>query len=143
MIPYSRYLVYPVTWYSVLILSGAALAIILASRLEKRESLPADTVVDLALWLFPFSLVGARIYYVAFSWSAYRDDPLSVFRVWEGGMAIYGGILAGLLVVLLFCRRRRLPVLSVCDIIVPGLALAQAIGRWGNYFNMEAYGRAG
>lgn len=140
MIPYSRYLIYPIPWYSVLILTGAALAVFLACRLEKEAHLPTDTTVDLALRVIPIGILGARCYYVLFSWSAYREDPLSIFRVWEGGLAIYGGILAGLLTVWVFCRRRRISMLSVCDIIVPGLALAQAIGRWGNYFNTEAYG---
>lgn len=142
LIPHSRYVVGHITWYSVLIMTGAALAIYLAERLQKQESLPSDTVIDLALRIIPFGILGARIYYVLFSWQNFKDDPLSVFRVWEGGLAIYGGIISGLAVILIFCRKRHLSVLSVCDIIVPGLALAQAIGRWGNYFNMEAYGWA-
>ena len=138
--PRSRFLIGSLPWYSVLILTGAALAIWLTERLAKRESLPPDTIVDLALRVLPAGILGARIYYVLFSWDSYRKDPLSVLRIWEGGLAIYGGILAGLIVILIFCRRRQLSVLTLCDLIVPGLALAQAIGRWGNYFNMEAYG---
>ena len=138
--PRSRFLIGSLPWYSVLILTGAALAIWLTERLAKRESLPPDTIVDLALRVLPAGILGARIYYVLFSWDSYRKDPLSVLRIWEGGLAIYGGILAGLIVILIFCRRRQLSILTLCDLIVPGLALAQAIGRWGNYFNMEAYG---
>jgi len=139
-IPYSRYLIYPVTWYSFLIVAGASLALLLSCREEKRVQLPCDTVLDLALWLIPGGIIGARIYYVIFSFSQFQNDLLSVFRVWEGGLAIYGGIIAGLLIMFLFCRRRNIPFLLLCDIIVPGLALAQSIGRWGNWFNMEAYG---
>ena len=138
--PASRYLVGSIPWYSVLMVLGTALAIWLAAREEKRVNLPKDTILDLALWLIPCGIIGARLYYVAFSWEEFRDAPVSVLYVWQGGIAIFGAILAGLLTLLLFCRHRRLPPLLLCDVIVPGLALAQAIGRWGNYFNMEAYG---
>lgn len=141
-VPYSRYLIYPVTWYSFLIVVGASLALILSSREEQHAGLPRDTVLDLVLWLIPGGIIGARVYYVLFSFHQFRDDLLSVFRVWEGGLAIYGGIIAGLLILFLFCRHRNISFLLLCDIIVPGLALAQAIGRWGNWFNMEAYGLA-
>ena len=139
-IPYSRYLFYPVTWYSFLIVVGAALALFLSFREEKRVQLPHDTVLDLALWLIPGGIIGARIYYVLFSFDQFRNDLISVFRIWEGGLAIYGGIIAGLLIMFFFCRRRNIPFLQLCDVVVPGLAVAQAIGRWGNWFNMEAYG---
>jgi len=139
-IPYSRYLVGPLPWYSFLIILGAALAVILAVKEEKRLHLPKDTIIDLALYAIPFGILGARIYYVLFSWDSFKDHPLSVLRIWEGGIAIYGAVIAGFIVILVFCRIRRLPILSVCDAVVPGLALAQCIGRWGNYFNMEAYG---
>ncbi len=139
-VPYSRYVFGSLPWYSVLIVLGVILAVFLATKEEKRLGLPKDTIVDLALWVLPFGIIGARIYYVIFSWDAFKDDLVSILRVWEGGIAIYGAVIAGLLVVFIFCRVRKLPVLSVCDAIVPGLALAQAIGRWGNYFNMEAYG---
>ena len=139
-IPYSRYLIYPVTWYSFLIVIGASLALLLSCKEEKRVQLPHDTVLDLALWLIPGGIIGARVYYVLFSFQQFQNDLLSVFRIWEGGLAIYGGIISGLLIMFLFCSRRKLPFLLLCDIIVPGLAAAQAIGRWGNWFNMEAYG---
>ncbi len=139
-IPASRYIFASIPWYSVLIICGAALAILLAAREEKRAGLPKDTVVDLALWVLPLGILGARLYYVIFSWSQYRNNLLSVLYIWEGGLAIYGGLTAGLLTVVIFCRRRKLPLLTVCDILVPGVILAQAIGRWGNYFNQEAFG---
>ena len=139
-IPYSRYVFGQIPWYSFLIVIGASLAIFLASREERRAGLPRDTVIDLALFLLPGGIIGARLYYVLFSWSQFKDDLLSIVRVWEGGLAIYGGIIGGLLVLLLFCRKRRLSLLALCDIIAPGLVLAQSIGRWGNWFNIEAYG---
>ena len=139
-VPYSRYLIGPVSWYSFLIMTGALIAVILACREERRAGFPKDTVIDLALIVIPCGIIGARIYYVVFSWDQFKDNLISVIRIWEGGLAIYGGIIAGLGVLLLFCRKRRLPPLGICDLIVPGLALAQSIGRWGNWFNIEAYG---
>ncbi len=141
-VPYSRYFIGGIPWYSVLIIIGITLALILCTREEKRLGLKPDTVLDLALWIVPFGIVGARLYYVAFQWEMFARDPLSILRVWEGGLAIYGGILGGLLALLVFARCRKLPPLLLADMIVPTLALAQAIGRWGNYFNMEAYGAA-
>lgn len=139
-VPYSRYLIYPVPWYSFLIVIGASLAVFLACRKEQKAGFPKDTVIDLAFWILPFGIIGARLYYVIFSWDQFSGDLLSVLRVWEGGLAIYGGVIAGLIVLFLFARRRRHSALLLCDIIVPGLALAQSIGRWGNWFNIEAYG---
>ena len=139
-VPASRYILYPIPWYSFLIVLGVVLAVFLACREERRLGLKKDTVIDLVLWLLPAGILGARIYYVIFSWDQFRSDPLAVFRIWEGGLAIYGGVLAGLIVLVVFARHRKLSPLLLCDIIAPGLVLAQAIGRWGNYFNMEAYG---
>ncbi len=139
-VPYSKYICYPVSWYSFLILISALCAVVLSCREERRLGLPKDTVIDLALRIIPFGIAGARIYYVLFSWNQFRNDPLSVFRIWEGGLAIYGGVIAGLIVLFLFARKRNIPPLQLCDLIAPGLVLAQSIGRWGNWFNIEAYG---
>ena len=139
-VPYSRYIIASLPWYSVLIVTGIAVAILLCTREEKRLGLPADTVLDLALWVVPFGVIGARVYYVLFNWSAFSADPVSVLFVWQGGLAIYGGIIGGVIAILLFARLRRLNALQLADMVIPTVALAQAIGRWGNYFNMEAYG---
>ena len=140
--PYSRYLVGQLPWYSALIVLGICLAIWLSTMEEKRLGLPKDTVLDLALWLVPLGIIGARVYYVLFSWDQFRGDPLSVLYIWRGGLAIYGGLIGGMAALLLFARRRKLNALTLLDMVVPGVALAQAIGRWGNFFNMEAYGPA-
>ena len=139
--PPSRLIFGLIPWYSALIVTGICLALCIASREEKRLGLPQDTVIDLALWVVPFGIIGARLYYVAFSWDTFAPNPISVLYVWQGGLAIYGAVLAGLLTVIIFARKRKLHLGTLTDLIAPGLALAQAIGRWGNYFNMEAYGR--
>ena len=140
-IPYSRYLFGTLPWYGLLIVCGIIAAITLCIHEEKRLGLKTDTVIDAAFWVIPFGILGARLYYVAFQWDMFAPDPLSILRLWEGGLAIYGGVIGGLLAMLLFARHRKMNPFILSDITVPGLALAQSIGRWGNYFNMEAYGR--
>lgn len=128
--------------YGLAIVLGIAAAVIYMRQESKRLKLPQDLAVDMALWSVPPAVVAARLYYVAFAWELFKNDPLSIFKVWEGGLAIYGGVIGGALGVLLLSRRRRLPFLQLADLVAPGLILAQAIGRWGNYFNGEAYGYA-
>lgn len=140
-IPYSRYIFGSLPWYGVLIVCGIAAAVTLCIHEEKRLGLKQDTVIDVALWVVPFGIIGARLYYVAFRWDLFASNPLSILRLWEGGLAIYGGIIGGLVAMLLFGRHRKIRPFTLTDMTVPGLALAQSIGRWGNYFNMEAYGR--
>lgn len=138
--PASRYIFGTLPWYSVTMVSAIIVALFLAQREEKRRGLPKDTVIDLALWLIPCGIIGARLYYVAFTWDLFRENPLAILQIWKGGLAIYGGLLGGLAAAAVFAWRRKLNLLTLVDMIVPGLALAQCIGRWGNYFNMEAYG---
>ena len=138
--PSSRFIFGTLPWYSVLIVTGVCLALLLASREEKRLGLPKDTVVDLALWVIPAGIIGARLYYVLFAWDTFRAHPISILYIWQGGLAIYGAVIGGGLAALLFSHRRKLNPLALLDMIAPGLLLAQAIGRWGNFFNMEAYG---
>ena len=126
--------------YSVFIVSAIMLAIYLCSKEEKRLGFPKDTVIDMALWLIPVGIVGARLYYVAFEWDQFADKLISIFYVWQGGIAIYGALIGGLIAAYFFARVRRLSLPLLADMIFPTVALAQSIGRWGNYFNMEAYG---
>ena len=128
-VPYSRYVVGSLPWYGFLIVLGAAFAIWLAGREEKVAGLPKDTFVDLALRVLPIGILGARLYYVAFSWDAYREDPLSILYIWNGGLAIYGGLIAGFLTILFFCRKRKLPLSRVCDALIPGVAFARRSSR--------------
>lgn len=139
-IPYSRLFFGLVPWYSLLIVTGILLAIFLGEKEAVRKGLDRDTVIDTALAAVPCGIVGARLYYVAMTWEVFAKNPISILYIWEGGIAIYGAVIGGAIGVCLCARHRKLPFLQLCDVVVPGLLLAQAIGRWGNYFNMEAYG---
>lgn len=141
-IPYSRTIAGLLPWYSVLIVTGILLAIGLASKEERRLGLPKDCTIDLALVVVPCGIIGARAYYVAMSWQSFAAQPLSVLYIWQGGLAIYGGVIGGALGAWIYARCKKISFPAVADMIAPGLLLAQAVGRWGNYFNMEAYGPA-
>ena len=119
-----------------------ALAVVLASLREKRLGIPKETGIDLALVGIPTAIVCARLYYVLFSWQAYAADPVRALYIWEGGMAIYGGIIGGVLAGWLYGRKKKLPFLRLADLAAPSIALGQGIGRWGNFVNQEAYGAA-
>lgn len=132
----------PVYWYGVIIAAGMLAAVVTAWSREKRLGLSKDTTLNLALIILPVGLIFARAYYVAFSWSEYRANPLDVFNTRQGGMAIYGGLIGGALAVFVYGRAKKIPFLKLADLIAPALALAQGIGRWGNFMNQEAYGIA-
>ena len=126
--------------YGVLIALAIGLGVWLCSRREKRMGLKKDTTVDLALWVVPAALIGARLYYVAFQWDMYKDNPVSILYVWRGGLAIYGGVIGGLIGGGAYCLRKKAPFAVLADLVAPALILGQAVGRWGNYFNGEAFG---
>jgi phosphatidylglycerol:prolipoprotein diacylglycerol transferase len=119
-----------------------AVGAFLAIREEPRLGLPRDSVLDTLLLAIPVAIIGARLYYVAFEWELYRGDPLRILRVREGGLAVYGGIIGGLLAAFVMSRIKRVSFAKILDACAPSLMLGQAIGRWGNYANMEAYGLA-
>ncbi|MDD4080343.1 MAG: prolipoprotein diacylglyceryl transferase [Eubacteriales bacterium] len=126
--------------YGLAIALGVAAAIFYMSRQEAALGLPRDTGIDVALYAVPLAVIVSRLYFVAFTWDDYKDDLLKILRIWEGGVAIYGGIIGGALGVFILSRRRRLPFVALADLVAPALILGQAIGRWGNFFNQEAYG---
>lgn len=131
---------FSITWYSIFILIGIVLASIVIVNEGKKYNIPKNFISNLIFWSVLFGVIGARIYYVIFNLDYYLSYPLEIFMIWNGGLAIHGGIIAGLITLIVYCKRYRVNILKMTDIAVPGLILAQAIGRWGNFFNAEAHG---
>lgn len=131
-----------VHWYGVIIGSAIILALYLAVSEGKRRGLKADDFYDYLLYALPVALICARIYYVVFQWDYYKHVPSEIYRIWDGGIAIYGGLLGALLVLVIFCQRRQISPWLFLDVIAPTVILAQGIGRWGNFINQEAHGEA-
>lgn len=130
---------FKIEWYSLLIIIGAFLAIWLILKEAKRYKYPTDFVFNLCFWTIIMGIIGARAYYVLFNLNLYSNF-WDVFKIWEGGLAIHGGILFGLLTCILYCKKYKMRIIRMLDFIAPALLLAQAIGRWGNFFNQEAHG---
>lgn len=126
-------------WYSVTMTVAILSAAFIILRESKKHDL-TDYMEDLIFYLIIFGIIGARIYYVIFNFEPYKDNILSIFKIWEGGIAIYGAIIGGFLAVLYNSKKKQESLLETTDIIAPGLIFAQAIGRWGNFFNCEAHG---
>lgn len=129
-----------VAWYGVIIAGGMLLGLALAVYRGKQEGIRSDVFYDFLLIAAPVAIVCARVYYVAFEWEAYALNPIKMFAIWEGGLAIYGGVIGGVLTALIFCKIRKLSFLQFADLLFPSLVLGQSIGRWGNFTNQEAYG---
>jgi phosphatidylglycerol:prolipoprotein diacylglycerol transferase len=130
-----------VRWYGILMATAILIGFWLAHRRAVEENLPADDLLRAAQWAVVAGLVGARLYEVAFNWDYYGRYPGKIIAVWEGGLAMHGGLIVGPLVGIFLARRLRLPILRCLDVIAPSMVLGQAIGRWGNFFNEEAFGR--
>jgi phosphatidylglycerol:prolipoprotein diacylglycerol transferase len=127
-------------WYGLLIALAVLLGLALATRLARQRGIDPALIVDLLPALVLGAVLGARLYYVALEWRQYQHNWLEALAIWHGGIAIHGALLGGTLAVLLFCRWRRQPLWPLMDVLVPAVALGQAIGRWGNFFNSEAFG---
>ena len=126
--------------YGLVIATGLILAAIYGMKRAKQFGLTEDHVLDGVLCITPFAIICARAYYCIFSWPQYADDPISVLYIWEGGLAIYGGVLGAALGILVFCRWKKISVGAVLDLVALGFLIGQAMGRWGNFFNREAFG---
>lgn len=127
-------------WYSIIILVAFTIGCYLILRESKKQNLPIDKIEDFIFYTIPICLIGARIYYILFNLDYYLKYPLDMIKVWEGGLAIHGGIIAGFLSLLYFTKKYKIDILKMTDILVISLILGQIIGRWGNFMNSEAYG---
>ncbi|TMW72408.1 prolipoprotein diacylglyceryl transferase [Alteribacter natronophilus] len=129
-----------IAWYGLLIGLGAFIGYLIANAEGKKRGLPKDFLADMLIFALPIAIIGARIYYVIFRWDYYSQNPAQIFAIWEGGLAIHGGLIGGILTAYIFCRRHNVSFWKLMDIVAPSILLAQAIGRWGNFMNQEAHG---
>ena len=126
--------------YGIVIALGLVLAVIYACRRSKEFGIREDDLLDGVLWVTPFAILCARAYYCIFSWESYASDPIRVLYIWEGGLAIYGGVLGAIIGVTVFCKLKRIKLPMLLDLVSLGFLIGQSMGRWGNFFNREAFG---
>ena len=131
---------FSIKWYSVLLLIAVFVGIFWLIKEGTKHKYPKDFLFNMCFWAVIFGFIGARAYYVIFNWKIYAADPVSIFKIWEGGLAIHGGLIAGFITIVLYCKKYKVRLFKLVDMAVPGVMLAQAIGRWGNFFNGEAHG---
>ena len=129
-------------YYGLVIALGLLLAVVYACRRCKQFGIKEDDILDGVLWVTPFAILCARAYYCAFAWEEFAYNPISVLYVWNGGLAIYGGVLGAVIGVLVLCKVKKLKVGALLDMVALGFLIGQCLGRWGNFFNREAFGAA-
>lgn len=127
-------------WYSVLIAIAVIIGYVLIINESRRFKIKKEFMFNMMFWTLIFAIIGARLYYVVFNLEYYRTNILEIFQIWKGGLAIHGALLFGAITIIIYCKKYKVRVGKILDIIVPALLLGQAIGRWGNFFNSEAYG---
>ncbi|WP_199300266.1 prolipoprotein diacylglyceryl transferase [Trichocoleus sp. FACHB-262] len=130
-----------IRWYGLLIASAVLIGVSLSQALATRRRVDPDLIGDLIIWLVVAAIPSARLYYVLFQWQEYAQRPEDIIAIWKGGIAIHGAILGGLVASLIFAKIKRVSFWQLADLVAPSLILGQAIGRWGNFFNSEAFGR--
>lgn len=142
MNPPSSFTIGPLTihLYGVIIAAGLMLAVLYACRRSREFGIKEDDVIDGVLWVTPFAIICARLYYCLFSWDSYADDPISILYIWNGGLAIYGGVIGADIGVIVFCKIKKIKIPALLDLVALGFLIGQAMGRWGNFFNREAFG---
>lgn len=142
MNPPSSFTIGPLTihLYGIIIAAGLMLAVLYACRRSREFGIKEDDVIDGVLWVTPFAIICARLYYCLFSWDSYADDPISILYIWNGGLAIYGGVIGAAIGVIVFCKIKKIKIPALLDLVALGFLIGQAMGRWGNFFNREAFG---
>lgn len=130
----------PIYWYGIIIAAGFLLAVYYAMRRADQFGLTQDNIIDMLICAVPLAIVGARAYYCLFSWNLYKDDPIRVLYIWEGGLAIYGGVIGAVIGLFLYTKVKKVKTSALLDIGGLGLLIGQSIGRWGNFMNREAFG---
>lgn len=132
---------FSIAYYGIVIAIGMILGVMMILHEAKRTGQSEDSYLDISIWTIIFAVIGARIYYVVFAWDLYKDNLLSIFNIRQGGLAIYGGVLAGILTAFIITRIKKMNFLLVADTCIIGLPIGQLLGRWGNFFNREAFGQ--
>jgi phosphatidylglycerol:prolipoprotein diacylglycerol transferase len=142
MDPYLHIFNLNIRFYSIFVLLAVIAVAFFTEREAGRLGIKKDFVFNMLFWSFIFGILGARLYYVIFNFQEYIKDPIEIIKIWNGGLAIHGGLLAGVLTSYLYCKKYNVRPLRMCDLVCVPLLLGQAIGRWGNFFNQEAHGAA-
>lgn len=127
-------------FYGLIIAVGMLLAVLYASKRSKEFGLKEDDLIDGVLWVTPFAIICARLYYCIFEWDQYASNPISILYIWNGGLAIYGGVLGAVIGLSVFCKVRKIKATAMMDVVALGLLIGQSVGRWGNFMNREAFG---
>ena len=130
----------PIYWYGIIIAAGFLLAVYYAMKRADQFGLTQDNIIDMLICAVPLAIIGARAYYCLFSWNLYKDDPIRVLYIWEGGLAIYGGVIGAVIGLFLYTKVKKVKTSAMLDIGGLGLLIGQSIGRWGNFMNREAFG---
>jgi len=133
---------FEIRWYSVILLIAFLVGYYIVNKEAKRFEISKEFIFNMLFWTLIFGIIGARIYYVIFDWGYYSNNISEIWKIWNGGLAIHGGLIAGLLTILVYTMKYKLRFIRYLDLVVVGLIIAQAIGRWGNFFNGEAHGIA-
>lgn len=131
---------FEIKYYGIVIALGFLLGMLAASRMAKKHGVDPDLVFDFVIVVLIPAIIGARLYYVIFSWDYYKNNLSEILNIRNGGLAIYGGIIASVIAMVIFCRVKKIEFFKLADVAVPGLLIGQIIGRWGNFFNREAFG---
>lgn len=129
-----------VNFYGICIATGLLLAVLYGSLHCKRFGFRQDDILDGVLWIVPFAILCARLYYCAFRWDLYRENPISILYIWQGGLAIYGGVIGAVIGITVYCLVKKLSLPALLDLVFIAFFIGQCLGRWGNFFNREAYG---